>query len=114
MTKHIEIDETSGDDFATPELLIAAMNKAIAKGFRALVKWTCPKCGKRCTSGEPNRFNTGGYYHDEPGCGHLYTGQRYGLALVGGSDPAKIDKLIADTYAEFPTFEGPLPGFRDD
>lgn len=46
------------------------------------VKWTCPKCGQRCTSPDANTFHTQGYLHDELSCGHLYTGDQFGLLLV--------------------------------
>lgn len=46
---------------------------------RIYVKWTCPACGERVMSGEPNVFNAGGYVHDDPNCGFHYTGEYWGF-----------------------------------
>ena len=108
---HIEMDEVGGNDFDSPEELVAAMDKFIAKGFFVLVKWTCPKCKERVTSGVPNVYHSAGYYHDSPGCGFLYQGQRFGLAAIKG-DPTKVPDLIRDSYKAMPEYDGPLPAFR--
>lgn len=103
------------DDASTPEELLAAMNKWIGLGYIVLVKWTCPKCGDRVESGEPNVFHSGGYYHDVPDCGALYTGPRFGFSAML-ADPANrpvVKALVEKIYSELPGFEGPLPGLRE-
>ena len=47
---------------------------------KVYVKWTCPGCGERVTSTQPNSFHTDGYTHEE--CGVTYTGDMFGMALV--------------------------------
>jgi hypothetical protein len=108
------IELTGDNDAPTPEALINSMNRMIAAGYLVLVKWTCPKCGERCESGEPNVFHAQGYYHDVPGCGALYEGPRYGFAAILASDREMIQKMITDIYGALPEFEGPLPGLRGD
>ena len=41
------------------------------------VKWTCPNCGQRAMSAEPNVFHAQGYVHED--CGFLYAGDYYGF-----------------------------------
>jgi hypothetical protein len=106
---------TQEGDCETPEELLTAMNKWIGLGYIVLVKWTCPQCGDRVESGEPNVFHSGGYYHDTPGCGALYTGTRFGFAAIQ-ADPAQrplVRSLVEKVYSEQPGFEGPLPGLRE-
>lgn len=74
------------------EKLLEIMNAYMAKGYDVFVKWTCPQCGERAISNEPNCFNTGGYIHEEKAggapCGVLYHGPVYGvLAYVALGNP---------------------------
>lgn len=56
------------------------MNDVRAKGGKSWIKWTCPKCGERCLSTDPDTINLGGYQHDA--CGGVYTGALYGLMVL--------------------------------
>ena len=100
---------------ASPDELVREMTAWQKKGYLTLVKWTCPKCGDRVTSGEPNVFHAMGYYHDVPGCGALYTGPAYGFSAISvpGMDGAALAAMIQRSYETLPTFEGDLPGLRD-
>ncbi len=62
--------------------LLPMMETLIGQGFIVFVKWTCPQCGERVTSMEPNAFHTGGYRHDD--CGFLYTGDMFGIMMMTG------------------------------
>lgn len=46
------------------------------------VKWTCPKCGERAESSQPNVVCISGYVHE--GCGYHYQGKLYGLMVILG------------------------------
>lgn len=48
-------------------------------GVKLYVKWTCPKCRERVTADDANTFHMGGYKCE---CGHLYTGDLFGLMAV--------------------------------
>jgi hypothetical protein len=109
----IRVRPDSGDDFESVEALMAGMNDLIRQGYAVFPKWTCPKCGERVTSGEPNVFHSQGYYHDAPGCGALYTGTRYGLMAIAMSDKEALAKLLVAAYQSQPEFEGDLPGYRE-
>lgn len=102
------------DDFETVDELIDGMNRAIVHGFLAYVKWTCPECGQRCASGEPNVFRSAGYYHDEPNCGALYKGPYFGLALVASTDPRRMTEIIGESYRQLPGYAGRLPGLNSE
>lgn len=70
----IRINPDGTQDYAI-DVIIKAMDEMIEKGFDVYVKWTCDKCGERCTSNIPNVYNTGGYIHEEREdgtvCGYL-------------------------------------------
>lgn len=48
---------------------------------RCYLKWTCPGCGKRVTSEQPNAVFKQGMRHNEDGCNTLYTGPLWGLMV---------------------------------
>lgn len=65
------------------EELIRMMRGLIADSggnVQLYVKWTCPNCGERVVSTTANVFHKNGYLHED--CGHLYTGDLYGLLAV--------------------------------
>lgn len=73
-----------------PEAEILKMMAGVADaGGYAYVKWTCPRCGERCTANEANSFYTKGFRHTEKAdggpCGEVYTGPLYGLLVVFSS-----------------------------
>lgn len=63
--------------------LVVEMDKLLAKGYHVWVKWTCPDCGERATSNEPDVVHTGGYLHQEKAdgtpCGAWYFGTVFGM-----------------------------------
>lgn len=101
------------NDSATVAELLDGMNQLMAAGYTVFVKWTCPKCGVRVTSGDPNVYHSAGYYHDSPGCGALYTGTHFGIAAVLATDKEALAKLLAVAYEAEPSYEGDLPGLRE-
>lgn len=66
-------------------------------GAICYIKWTCPKCGERVLSEDPNVFCDRGYLHSEKQdgseCGFVYFGDQFGLAVV--IPDLELDKALA-------------------
>lgn len=66
------------------EEIIKLVEKVLSRDPTALcfVKWTCPQCGERVDSSQPNVICTSGYVHED--CGYHYKGELYGLMVIRG------------------------------
>lgn len=81
------------------EDILNLMEKVVAQGGLAYIKWTCPKCGERVTSDQANCFYMQGYKHTEKDdgtpCGETYRGTMFGLRALFSTKEAleKWDEL---------------------
>lgn len=68
------------------EVIEQKMKRAIENGWTAFIKYTCPGCGRRVVSKEPNVIRER-YLHDE--CGTVAKPSGFGLLLakrIDGTD----------------------------
>lgn len=63
------------------EEILELMNDTLKRSpnARCFIKWTCEKCGERCTSDNPDVFHEDGYIHEE--CGHMSHPTLFGLRI---------------------------------
>ncbi len=76
--------------------MLPRMNELIQDGCLVFLKWTCPSCGERVTSNQPNTYQTKGYQHEEKAdgslCGGLYMGTRFNYVMIASTGTAQGER----------------------